>query len=121
MILEERYDEFFEDRRRADPYMLRVACATQRCCAFAPAVVHVDGTARVQTISEKDDPFLIELLQAFDELTGVPILLNTSFNRRGEPIVETPEDALDSFLGMHLDGLYMDGNFFVQPNASAMA
>lgn len=121
MILEARYDEFFEDRRQADPYMLRVARATPRCCAFAPAVVHVDGTARVQTVSEKDDSFLVELLRAFDELTGVPILLNTSFNRRGEPIVETPEDALDAFLGLRLDGLYMDGVFFVHPNASATA
>lgn len=121
MILEERYEEFFEDPRRADPYMLCVAVATELCRTLAPAVVHVDGTARVQTVGDKDDPFLLELLRAFEELTRVPILLNTSFNRRGEPIVETPEDALDAFLGMRLDGLYMDGVFFVHPNASATA
>lgn len=120
MILDECYDDFFEDRRQADPYMLRVARATERCRALAPAVVHVDGTARVQTVGDKDDPFLLELLRAFNEITGVPVLLNTSFNRRGEPIVETPEDALDAFLGMRLDGLYMDGLFFVHPNASAI-
>jgi carbamoyltransferase len=119
MILEERYGDFFEDPRRADPYMLRVAYATERCRTFAPAVVHVDGTARVQTVGDEDDPFLLELLRAFEELTRVPVLLNTSFNRRGEPIVETPEDALDAFLSMGLDGLYMDGVFFVHPNASA--
>jgi carbamoyltransferase len=121
MILEERYEEFFEDRRRADPYMLRVARATRRCCELAPAVVHIDGTARVQTVGANDDPFLLELLRAFDELAGVPVLVNTSFNRRGEPIVETPEDALDAFFGMNLDGLYMDGVFFVHPNAEAVA
>jgi carbamoyltransferase len=120
MILEEHYDDFFEDRRQADPYMLRVARATERCCELAPAIVHVDGTARVQTVGDNDDPLLIDLLRAFNELTGVPILLNTSFNRRGEPIVETPDDALDAFLGMHLDGLYMDGVFFAHPNASAI-
>lgn len=119
MILEERYDEYFEDRRRADPYMLRVAKATRRCCELAPAVVHVDGTARVQTIGVNDDQFLRELLIAFEETTGLPLLINTSFNRRGEPIVETPEDALDAFVGMNLDGIYMDGVFFVHPNVAA--
>jgi carbamoyltransferase len=119
MILEERYEEYFEDCRRADPYMLRVAQATRRCREFAPAIVHIDGTARVQTIGPNDDAFLRALLNAFEEITGVPILINTSFNRRGEPIVETPEDALDAFFGMKLDGIYMDGIFFVHPNAEA--
>ena len=86
-------------------FALHVQPGTAAC---SPAVVHVDGTAHVQIVGDNDDPFLKDLLRAFDELTGVPILLNTSFNRRGEPIVETPEDALDAFFGMHLDGLYMD-------------
>jgi len=120
MILEERYDDYFEDRRCADPYMLRVAKATHRCYELAPAVVHVDGTARVQTIGSNDDQFLRELLIAFENITGVPMLINTSFNRRGEPIVETPEDALDAFFGMNLNGLYMDGVFFVHPNEEAI-
>jgi carbamoyltransferase len=119
MILAERYEEFFDDPRQADPFMLRVAQARPRCCELAPAAVHVDGTARVQIVDHESDPFLIDLLRAFDRVTGVPILLNTSFNRRGEPIVETPEDALDAFLGMRLDGLYLDGLFFVHPNATA--
>ncbi len=121
MILEERYDEYFEDRRRADGYMLRVARATDRCCELAPAVVHVDGTARVQIVGINDDPFLRDLLHAFEDAAGVPILINTSFNRRGEPIIETPQDALDAFFGMNLDGLYMDGVFFVHPNAEAIS
>ena len=62
-----------------------------------PAVTHVDCTARLQTVGEQDDPFLRSLLQAFDARTGVPVVLNTSFNRKEEPIVETPAQALESF------------------------
>ena len=57
----------------------------------------------------------MRLLRAFDTETGVPLLLNTSFNRRGEPIVETPEDAVAAFLEMGLDGLWLDGVFLYQP------
>lgn len=121
MILEEHYMDFFYDFRQADPYMLRVATATPRCRNLAPAVVHVDGTARVQIVNSESDPFLVKLLQTFHKSTGIPLLLNTSFNRRGEPIVETPEDALDAFLGMRLDGLYMDGVYFVHPSPSAIS
>jgi len=55
---------------------------------------------------------LVELLTAFKLLTGIPILVNTSFNRRGEPIVETPDDAIDAFLGIGVDALYPDGRFY---------
>lgn len=120
MILAERCSEYFDEARQTDPYMLRVASATFHCRERAPAVVHVDGTARVQTVDLDGDPFLRALLLAFDELVGVPLLLNTSFNRRGEPIVETPEDALDAFLGMQLDGLYLDGLYFNHPKSAAI-
>ena len=83
-----------------------------RCLREAPAVVHVDGTARVQVLPDDGDPFLVELLKAFHDLTGRAVLLNTSFNRRGEPIVESPFDAIDAFLGMKLDGLYLEGEFY---------
>ncbi len=112
MILAERYDLYFEGPRHKDPYMLKVPRATARCRREAPAVVHVDGTARVQTVASDGDPFLRELLLAFEKRTGLPILLNTSFNRRGEPIVETPSDAVDSFLGLGLDGLYLQGYYY---------
>ena len=69
------------------------------------AVVHVDGTARVQTVHKETNPRLHALIEAFARLTGVPVLLNTSFNVRGEPIVETPGDAVNSYLGTDLDAL----------------
>jgi carbamoyltransferase len=72
-----------------------------------PAVTHVDCTARLQTIGEHDDPFLRSLLQAFDARTGVPVVLNTSFNRKEEPIVETPAQALESFRRTPMHALAM--------------
>jgi carbamoyltransferase len=70
-------------------------------------VVHVDGTARVQTVRESTNPALYRLLKAFEELTGVPVLINTSFNVKGEPIVETPRDAMRCFLTTGIDHLVL--------------
>ena len=70
-----------------------------------PAVVHKDGTARVQTVEESDSPLFCGLLRAFERLTGVPLLLNTSFNLNGEPIVDSPEDAIRTFYSSGLDAL----------------
>jgi carbamoyltransferase len=112
IVLHSQYGEYFFDERNADPFMLKIARARDRCLREAPAVVHVDGTARVQVVYDDGDPFLLELLRTFYEETGTGILLNTSFNRRGEPIVESPLDAVDAFLGMGLDGLYMEGEFY---------
>ena len=116
MVLAEDFGAYFEPDCAADPFMLMVARAKDRCVRDAPAVIHVDGTARVQVIGPDGDPFVRRLLGAFGHLTGVPILLNTSFNRRGEPIVESPDDAVDAFLSMQLDGLYLDGRFLYRPN-----
>lgn len=118
IVLLSRYDHYFEDQRCADPFMLKVARARETCRRDAPAVVHVDGTARVQTLQEGDDPLLVDLLRAFEAETRVGLLINTSFNRRGEPIVETPGDAIDTFLGMKLDGLYLDGDFYRPADAN---
>jgi carbamoyltransferase len=62
-----------------------------------PAIVHVDGTARVQTVGEQTNPMLYRPLKEFEALTGIPVLINTSFNVKGEPIVETPRDAVVCF------------------------
>ena len=70
-----------------------------------PAIVHFDGTARLQTVTENDNTWYYNFIKKFNEKTGVPILLNTSFNDR-EPIVETPEHAIKCFLGTHIDYLY---------------
>ena len=70
-----------------------------------PAVVHHDGTARLQTVTENDNKWYYNLIKKFQDKTGVPIVLNTSFNDR-EPIVETPEHAINCFLGTNIDYLY---------------
>jgi carbamoyltransferase len=72
-----------------------------------PAIVHIDCTARVQTIRREHNERLYLLLKEFEDLTGVPVLLNTSFNIRGEPIVETPADAMKCFLNTGIDYLVM--------------
>ena len=112
IVLLSHYEEYFEDSRNADPFMLKLARARERCLREAPATVHIDGTARTQVVMDDGDPFLVELLQAFHSQTGRAVLLNTSFNRRAEPIVESPLDAVDAFLGMGLDGLYLEGEFY---------
>lgn len=112
MVLHSQYDEYFLDPRNRDSFMLKVSHVRERCLREAPAVVHVDGTARVQVIPENGDPFLKELLESFLKITGRGVIINTSFNRRGEPIVESPIDAIDAFLGMELDGLFLNGEFY---------
>ena len=77
-----------------------------------PAVVHVDGTARVQTVNQQSNPILHELLTVIGELTGVPVLLNTSFNLEDEPIVCRPADAFRTFARSELDELFI-GRYIV--------
>jgi carbamoyltransferase len=82
-----------------------------------PAVRHVDGTARVQTINRRQHPLYYDLLRAFERRTGVPVLVNTSFNTRGEPIVCTPRDAIESFWTSPLDALAI-GSFLLEKAGS---
>lgn len=105
MVLEERASEFFE-LSSASPYMLLVGKVI--CPKKIPAVTHVDGSARIQTVNEEQESFLCDLLRAFEALTGVPVILNTSFNVAGEPIVESPDDALRCFLSTGMDVLYLE-------------
>ena len=78
-----------------------------------PAVRHVDGTARIQTIRRDQHSLYYDLIKAFERRTGVPVLVNTSFNTRGEPIVCTPRDAVESFWTSPLDALVI-GSFLLQ-------
>jgi carbamoyltransferase len=80
------------------------------------AVTHIDGTARVQTISSDTNPRFHALVSAFEDRTGVPVVLNTSFNARGEPIVESPIDALRTFNGTGLDAVFI-GNCVIEKPA----
>ena len=78
-----------------------------------PAVTHVDYSARIQTVHANKNPVFHRLLKRFKELTGCPVLVNTSFNVRGDPIVCTPEDAFRCFMGNELD-LLVIGNCILQ-------
>jgi carbamoyltransferase len=104
-VLEERAAEHF-DLDHSAPFMLET-CQVRSSLAL-PAVTHVDGSARVQTVSRAANARFHALLRAFDRLTGCPILLNTSFNLRGEPIVCTPTDALLCFIRSALDCLVLE-------------
>jgi carbamoyltransferase len=106
-VIEESACEYF-DLDRPSPYMLLVARVRSDAIALIPAVTHVDGTARVQTVNVADEPDLHGLLKAFEKVAGVPILLNTSLNVRGEPIVETPLDAVKCLLRTGMDMLVLD-------------
>ncbi len=105
-VLAERAEEFFEGEAES-PYMLLVKRVRPDRRDAVPAITHVDGTARVQTVRREDNPRFHALISAFAEITGVPLVLNTSFNVRGQPIVETPDEALETFLGCGLDLLLM--------------
>jgi len=105
-ILAERMTEYFEGDEES-PFMILTKRVRPEKRDIIPSIMHVDGTARVQTVRREDYPRLHALISAFAEITGVPVLLNTSFNLRGEPIVETPADAVDTFLRTHLDGLIL--------------
>ena len=104
ILLEEARDWFeWGDSDCESPYMLRVAKFKEERAGAVPAVVHVDGTGRVQTVTKEANGDFYELVKRFHEKTGVPIILNTSFNVMGMPIVETPEDALFCLLSTGLD------------------
>jgi len=103
-VLAERASEYFEGEAES-PHMLLAKRVHEAKRDEIPGIVHVDGTARVQTVTREDNPRFHALISAFAERTGVPVLLNTSFNVRGEPIVEVPFDAMDCFLATGLDVL----------------
>jgi carbamoyltransferase len=83
--------------------MLRVCEVKEEKKEQVPAIVHVDGTGRLQTLTRETNGRFYELVKEFYERTGVPMLLNTSFNRMGQPIVETPADAIACLLSTDLD------------------
>jgi carbamoyltransferase len=87
------------------PFMIVTYGVRDGVSRLIPGVVHIDGSARVQIVYEEDNPRYYRLLDRFRELTGLPVLLNTSFNRAGEPIVACPEDAINCFIESGLDAL----------------
>ena len=131
-VMIEHYKEWF-DLQNESPYMLFVSKVNEKKIirinnedkklngidklnikrSFIPAVTHVDYSARVQTVDKIDNPKFYSLIKNFYEITGIPILINTSFNIRGEPIVSSPKDAIKCFLGTNIDILVID-NFYLK-------
>ncbi len=105
-VLAEAQADWFE-LGEDSPFMLLVARVRAAQRPRIPAVTHVDGTARVQTVRREHNPLFHGLIAAFARRTGVPVVLNTSFNDRGDPIVETPGDALEMFLHSDIDALLL--------------
>jgi carbamoyltransferase len=112
-VLEEAVDEYFEGAV-PDPFMVQVYPVRSEKRATIPAVTHVDGSGRLQTVSRASNPRYWGLIRAFADLTGVPVLLNTSFNEN-EPIVEHPSQALDCFLRTDMDVLVMGPHVMEKP------
>ena len=130
-VLREDVDKWFE-LDNDSPYMLIVSLVKEKLCrkptkketglfgidqlnikrSKIPAVTHVDFSARVQTVHKETNPIYYKLIHKFKEITGCPVIINTSFNVRGEPIVLTPEDAFKCFMGTELDMLVI-GNFIL--------
>jgi len=104
-ILAERMGEYFEVDYPS-PFMITAYRVKPAMRDRIPAVVHADGTGRLQTVEKEVNPIYWKLIKRFEELTGVPVLLNTSFNEN-EPIVNTPEEALDCFLRTQMDVLVL--------------
>ena len=111
-ILIDEVGEFFVDAGPT-PFMENVFPIRPEKRALIPAVTHVDGTGRLQTVSREQNPLYFDLIEEFRRLTGVPVVLNTSFNLNGEPIVCSPQDALRTFFSSGLDALVM-GNCLVE-------
>lgn len=106
VVAEERAAQYF-DLRAPSPFMQFAVPVRTSMMPLLAAVTHIDGTARLQTVGPSDDPLLRTLLAGFEVRTGVSVLLNTSFNGRDEPIVETPQEALAAFRRLPLHGLAM--------------
>jgi carbamoyltransferase len=115
IVLYERAHEIFEGDEDS-PYMLIAKRVRPEWRNKIPAIVHVDGTARVQTVRQETNDILYRLLKEFDAITGVPVLINTSFNIKGQPIVETPAEAMQCFLTTGIDTLVLH-DMLIEKNA----
>jgi carbamoyltransferase len=115
VVLEEAAAEWFVGGREA-PFMLFVFDVAPDKAERIPAVRHIDGTARVQTIRRDQNPAYHDVLRSFRQLTGVPVLVNTSFNTRSEPVVCTPRDAVECFWSSPIDALAI-GPFLLEKSS----
>jgi len=108
------------DIEQESPHML-MAVQVRKCQKGAiPAVVHVDGSCRVQTVRLEGNERLWRLLQAFKKVTGIPVLLNTSFNVKGQPIVNTPMQAIECFQSTKIDTLVLGDYMIRKPDNTGL-
>jgi len=120
VVLQDRIGDWFEPAHAeaaVAPFMTFVHRVREDRAQRIPAVTHVDGTARVQTVTLAQNPRYYETIRRFGERTGVPVLVNTSFNSRGDPIVCSPRDALESFWSTPLDALVIGRYILEKPGA----
>ena len=115
MVLLERAGAIF-DGPLPSPYMLFVHRVAPQWRDRIGAVVHVDGTARAQTVDRREEPLVAALLDAFESMTGLPVVVNTSLNTAGRPMVDSPRDALECFGSAPVDALAI-GPFIVRRRA----
>ena len=113
-VLEENFKEYF-NTTIPSPYMSRIVKTTNKAKKEIPGVIHIDGTARFQSVTKKFNLKFYNLIKEFYILTGVPVLLNTSFNSQ-EPIVESPQDAINTFRKTKLDILVIDNYIITKVN-----
>jgi carbamoyltransferase len=117
-VLEDKTGEWFESDYPS-PYMILVYDVLPDKRDQVPAITHVDGTGRVQSVSKEHNPKYYALIEEFERHTGVPMVLNTSFNIRGKPIVHTPEDAIECFMTTGMDALFLGDYVLIKNTESA--
>jgi carbamoyltransferase len=110
-VIFDRQPEIFEEKSFS-PFMLVTSKVKDEWKEKIPACVHIDGTARYQSVTPVSNPRFYQLLSKFEEVTEIPVLLNTSFNGPHEPIVETPYDAIRTFISQNLDFLVI-GDYII--------
>jgi len=121
MVLEERAAEIFDGGPLPSPYMLFTHDVRAPWPQRIPAVVHVDGTARIQTVNADREPTVARMLRAFERRTGVPVVVNTSLNTAGRPMVDDPRDALECFGSAPVDALVIGPFLLRRPGSAAAA
>jgi carbamoyltransferase len=124
-VLAEHVHRFFDIEPDQEPwmpehFMLAVGRVLPTVRNIIPSVTHVDGTARVQLVRKEINPLYYNLIAAFGQRTGVPVLLNTSFNLRGEAMVDKPYDAIETFAWSGMDALIMGHNLILKEDISCI-
>lgn len=113
-VIEEEFEKYFyTDGIKQNNYIERVFRIKEKYIDKLPGIAHLDNSARVQTVNKTTNPDFYKILQEFKKISGYPILLNTSFNINGEPIVYSPDDAINTFFNSGLD-ILMLGDILIQ-------